>query len=76
MISTGYSYSGVTFSDTNKFFPRYNLLIAENAVNQHTLIISSQKTEAVEKYTTYLRNHNIRYQVDSDNAFVDSKLTY
>lgn len=22
-----------------KFFPRYNLLIAENAVNQHTLIM-------------------------------------
>ena len=38
--------------------------------------MASQKTEAVEKFTTYLRNHNIRYQVDSDNAFVDSKLTY
>ena len=24
-----------------KFFPRYNLLIAENAVNQHTLNINS-----------------------------------
>jgi len=31
-----------------KFFPRYNLLIAENAVNQHTLINNDTKADIYE----------------------------
>ncbi len=49
-----------------KFFPRYNLLIAENAVNQHTLIkrlkskpkdFTFDDAETLLKYLDYVRSN-------------------
>ena len=52
-----------------KFFPRYNLLIAENAVNQHTLntVSNSSGADELNKYKDLL-DSGVISQADFDNA--------